>query len=154
MAWIYFPYLPLVLTEVMLLAETNRHPGSAMPGLRRRDDGKRLIIGQLQLGVDYFDFLFQGSDVFFDAIHLALHVAQQRVAALGLGVEEAQIVFIGLQLAATLLEGAYQALALAVELVVIAGDVVDIVFKFIEAGATLADVKLVVELVDDAWNTS
>ena len=63
--------------------------------------------------VQFFDFLFELSNLLFELGNAAFHFLDERVAALGVGGQEAHVVLKGLQLAHALLIGAHQAVALA-----------------------------------------
>ena len=61
--------------------------------------------------VHFLDFLLQFSDFLFQASDAALHLLNERVAALGIGGQKAHVVLKGLQLAHALLVGAHQTVA-------------------------------------------
>ena len=72
--------------------------------------------------VDELYFCFGGGKVVFYALYAAFHLAHHRVARLRFRREEAEVVLIGLELVALDVALAQDALALAVELLLVGAD--------------------------------
>ena len=67
----------------------------------------------LILFVEVANFVFEGGNVSAQTFNLLLEALHEAVAGVGLGVEEAKVVFVSAQLGAACLEQAHLALALA-----------------------------------------
>ncbi len=101
----------------------------------------------LQFTVNDLDLLFKVSQIIFQALHTALHLAEHRSGVFRLGCEEAHIVLIRLQLALALLISPHQTLTLAVKTVFVIADLLDRILERSHARSALRKVELLIKLI-------
>lgn len=102
--------------------------------------------GDLNILINEANFLLKSFQVFFKMVDLALHIAQQGIAALRSNVKEAQIIFISLNFSAFLFKSAYQSFAFTAKTVFIALHLPDISGKSLHTGTFLADIEMLIQM--------
>lgn len=125
------------------------HADSAINTTRNPYAGICRQSGILNILIYESNLLLKGFQVFFKMVDLALHVAQQGIAALRGNVKEAQIIFISLNFCTFLLKSTHKSLALTAETVAVALHLSDISGKSLHTGTLLSYVEMLVEIADN-----
>ena len=102
------------------------------------------------LGVDGLDLVAYQLHFVLEFLDLAVHLVDERVALLGRGVQETEVVLVGLHLALQLFVLAHQTGTLIVEGVLATlGYLLEVVLELAETALGYGDVEVFIELVED-----